>query len=122
MKGNFPVSSEVAGAFLRRLDKSVELVPTSGGRERTRSTFASRHTAGADPLRQGRSGDGQAGPGKNLFLTIQRQVVAVLGDHHLDQQAGRGDAFVDDLHRNRCLDQRFALIADPLARDVTLDA
>src|SRR5471032_546192 len=108
MKGNFPVSSEVAGAFLRRLDKSVELVPTSGGRERTRSTFARRHTAGADPLRQGRSGAGEEGPGKNLFLTIQRQVV-------------RGDAFIDNLHRKSGLDQHFVLIPDPLARDVTLD-
>jgi hypothetical protein len=45
-------------------------------------------------------------------------VITVFGDLHLSQQTSRGNAFVDDLHRNRGLDQRFALIADPLATDV----
>lgn len=39
----------------------------------------------------------------------------------MGQQAGGWDTFVDDLRRNRCLDQRFALAADPLATDMTLD-
>lgn len=39
----------------------------------------------------------------------------------MSQQPCGWDAFVNDLGRNRCLDQGFALIADPLATDVTLD-
>ena len=37
----------------------------------------------------------------------------VLGDHHLGQQPGSGDALVDDVSGNRGLGQGFALIADP---------
>ncbi|GBH21458.1 Uncharacterized conserved protein [Pseudomonas syringae pv. actinidiae] len=37
------------------------------------------------------------------------------------QQAGRRDAFVDDLRRNRCLNQRFAIFTHPLATDMALD-
>ena len=48
-------------------------------------------------------------------------MVAKLRDHHMGQQPGGRDALVDDLRRNRCLDQGFALIADPLATDVALD-
>ncbi len=48
-------------------------------------------------------------------------MITVLGDHHLSQQAGGRDAFVDYLCRYRCLDQRFAVLADPLATDMALD-
>ncbi len=49
-------------------------------------------------------------------------MITVLGDHHLGQQAGGRDAFVDDLCRYRCLDQSFTLITNPLATDVAFDA
>ncbi|MNO02130.1 hypothetical protein D3C81_2224430 [compost metagenome] len=42
-------------------------------------------------------------------------MVGKLGDHDVGQQPGSRDALVDDLRRNRRLDQRFAVIADPLA-------
>jgi hypothetical protein len=48
-------------------------------------------------------------------------MVGELRDHYMGQQPGGWDAFVDDLCRNGCLDQRFALITDPLATDVTLN-
>ncbi len=38
------------------------------------------------------------------------------------QHPGRRQALVDHLRRYGCLGQRFAVIADPLATDVTLDA
>jgi hypothetical protein len=43
-------------------------------------------------------------------------MVSKLGDHDVGQQPSGRDALVDDLRRNRCLDQRFAIIADPLPR------
>ncbi len=46
-------------------------------------------------------------------------MVGVFGHHDMSQQAGSGDAFVDHLGRYGCLDQRLALVADPLASDVT---
>jgi hypothetical protein len=79
------------------------------------------YAAGADPLRQGRARDGEAGPAKDLFLTVQRQMITVFGDHHVGQQTCRGDTLVDDMCRNRCLDQCLALIADPLTTDVLFD-
>lgn len=48
-------------------------------------------------------------------------MIRELGDHDVRQQSGGRDALVDDLRRNRCRDQGFALIADPLATDVTLN-
>ena len=47
-------------------------------------------------------------------------MIDVLGHQHLGQQAGGGDALVDDVRRHRRLDQGFALGADPLAADVPL--
>ncbi|RMO70881.1 Uncharacterised protein [Pseudomonas fluorescens] len=76
------------------------------------------HTADADPLRQGRARDGEAGPPKDLFLTVQRKMITVFGDDHLGQQTCRRDALVDDLRRYQCLDQSLAVITDPLATDV----
>ena len=48
-------------------------------------------------------------------------MIRELGDHDMGQQPCGWDALVDDLSRNRCLDQGFALIADPFATDVPLD-
>ena len=48
-------------------------------------------------------------------------MVSELGNHDAGQQPGSRDALVDDLSRNRCLDQGFALIADPFATDVPLN-
>lgn len=48
-------------------------------------------------------------------------MVGELRDHDVGQQPCGRDALVDDLRWNRCLDQGFALIADPFATDVTLD-
>ena len=48
-------------------------------------------------------------------------MIRELGDHDMGQQPCGWDALVDDLSRNRCLDQGFALIADPFATDVPLN-
>ncbi len=48
-------------------------------------------------------------------------MIGKLGDHDMSQQPSGRDAFVDDLCRYRCLDQCFAVIADPLATHMALD-
>ncbi|MCY1511688.1 hypothetical protein D9M68_461240 [compost metagenome] len=48
-------------------------------------------------------------------------MVSKLGHHHVSQQPRSRDAFVDHLRRHRCLDQRFALAADPFSTDMLLD-
>ncbi|MNP67714.1 hypothetical protein D3C76_1635750 [compost metagenome] len=48
-------------------------------------------------------------------------MVGKLGDHDVGQQPSSRDALVDDLRRNRCLNQRFAVIADPFATNMALD-
>src|SRR5690606_19370021 len=48
-------------------------------------------------------------------------MVSKLGNHDVGQQPSGWDALVDDLSRNRCLDKRFAVIADPFATYMTLD-
>ena len=78
------------------------------------------YAAGADPLRQGRAGNGQTGACKDGFLAEQRQMVGVLGHQHLGQQTRGGDAFVDHMGLDRCLSDGFALRARPLAADVAL--
>jgi hypothetical protein len=62
----------------------------------------------------------QPGPGKDRLLPVQRQVIGKLGDQHLGQQPGGGDAFVDDVCLHRGLHQCFAVCAGPLAADVAL--
>ena len=47
----------------------------------------------------------------NLLLTIQRQVIVVLGQHHLRQQPRRRDSLVDDLQRHRGGDHGLAMRA-----------
>ena len=78
------------------------------------------HTAGTDPFGECGTGYFQAGTAEDAFLTVQWQVVRVLGHQHLSQQAGGGDALVDHLRWYRCLDQGLALLAGPLAPDVPL--
>lgn len=48
-------------------------------------------------------------------------MVGVLGHENLSQQAGRRDALVDDMGRNRGLDQRFTILTDLLATDVVFN-
>lgn len=48
-------------------------------------------------------------------------MVGKLRDYDVGQQPGGRDTLVDDLCRNGCLDQRFAVIADLLATDMALD-
>lgn len=55
--------------------------------------------SGTYPFDQGGTRDLNAGPGKNLFVVVQRQVVGILGPQHLGQQPRGGDAFVDHLCR-----------------------
>lgn len=45
-----------------------------------------------------------------------------LRDHDVGQQPSGRDPLIDDLRRNRRLDQRFAVITDPFAPDMTLRA
>ena len=40
-------------------------------------------------------------------------MVGKLGDHDVGEQARSRDALINHLRRNGCLDQRFAVIADP---------
>ena len=48
-------------------------------------------------------------------------MIGVLRDHHLGQQACCGDAFINELRGNRCLDQGFAVVADPLATHMSFN-
>lgn len=79
------------------------------------------HAGLAHPLRQRRAGNRQTSPGKDFLLPVQRKVVGEPGHHHMGQQAGGGDALVDDLGWHRCLDQCLALAAGPLATYMLLD-
>ena len=47
-------------------------------------------------------------------------MVRVLGYQHLGQQAGRRNAFVDNLRGYRCLNQSLALGAGPFTANVAL--
>lgn len=77
------------------------------------------HAGLSDPLCQCRARDSQTRTAKDLLLPVQRQMIGVFGHHDMSQQAGSRDALVDHLGRYRCLDQRLALVADPLATDVS---
>lgn len=48
-------------------------------------------------------------------------MVAELGYQRKRQQAGGGDALVDDVRRNGCLGESLTLTAYPLAPDMTFD-
>ncbi|MNP23841.1 hypothetical protein D3C76_1165660 [compost metagenome] len=48
-------------------------------------------------------------------------MVSKLGNHDVGQQPSGRDTLVDDLRRNRCLNQRFAVIADPFATHMAFD-
>jgi hypothetical protein len=81
------------------------------------------HPADADPLGHARARDVHARARIDFFLPVQRQVVVVLGDHHLREQTRRGDALVDDLrgHR-RGLDRLAARAVGLLDLVVMIDA
>ena len=76
----------------------------------------------ADPLGQRGLGNGEARPAEDAFLAIERQMILILGHQHLSQQPGGGNALVNHVGGHRGLDQGFAILADPLAADVALDA
>ena len=57
-----------------------------------------------------------------LLGSVQRQVVCKLGHQHLGQQAGGGDALIDNMRIHRGLNQGLALGASPFASDMTLYA
>lgn len=79
------------------------------------------HAADADPLRHARAQEVHARSGVDLALAVQRQVIVVLGHHHLGQQARRRDALVDDLRgHGRGLD-RLAALARAFAANVAHD-
>lgn len=79
------------------------------------------HAADADPRAQRRLRDRQAGACVDAFLPVQREMVAELGHQRMRQQAGGGDALVDDVRRNGCLGESLTLTAYPLAPDMTFD-
>ncbi|SAL88375.1 hypothetical protein AWB68_08755 [Caballeronia choica] len=74
----------------------------------------------ANPGAERRLRDRQTRPRKDALLSIQRQVIAVLGDQHLSQQAGGRDALVDHMRRHRSLHQRLACLARPFSPDMPL--
>ena len=69
-------------------------------------------------MRQRRAGNRHAGALEDVLLPVQRQVIEELGHQHLGQQAGGGDALVDDVWRHRGLHQLLATGAGPLATHV----
>ena len=48
-------------------------------------------------------------------------MVGKLGNNDMGQQARGRDALINDLRRNGCLDQRFAVIANPFATYVAFN-
>ena len=74
-----------------------------------------------DPGSERRARDRQSGAAEDRFLAVQRQMIGMLGHHHLGQQSRRRDALVDDLCRHGSLYQGAAMRAGPLAAHVALD-
>jgi hypothetical protein len=56
----------------------------------------------------------------NLFLAKQRQMIVMLGNDHLSQQASRWDAFVNDLGGHRCGQHRLASRTAVFAANVAM--
>lgn len=57
------------------------------------------------------------------YLAVERQMVSELSYHDVGQQPGGRDALVDDLRRNRCLDQCSAVDAtliQPIGKNAAL--
>ncbi|CAG9186974.1 hypothetical protein LMG32289_06715 [Cupriavidus pampae] len=63
----------------------------------------------------------RAGACVDAFLPVQRQMVAELGHQRMRQQAGGGDALVDDVRGNGYLGESLTLTAYPLAPDMMFD-
>ena len=79
------------------------------------------HVARTRPLRERRARDGKTGALEDPFLAVQRLVIGELRYEHLGQQAGRRDPLIDNLCRNRGLDQPLTAPADPFTADVPFD-
>ncbi len=78
------------------------------------------HPAGAYPRPQRGARDRVAGTHEDRLLAVKRQMIGELRHHDLGQQPRGGNAFVDDLCRQRRLGERLALSADPFAADMPL--
>ncbi len=79
------------------------------------------HAADADPLRQRGARNRQTRPSKDALLTVERQMICVLGHQHMREQACGGDALVDHMRIHGHLRDRLALRAGPFAADVAFD-
>ena len=82
-----------------------------------------RHQPGdaADPIGERRALQVDALPGVDLRLPVQRQVIEVLRDRDVGEQARAGDSFVDRARRRRGLHDGRALAASELRPDVADD-
>lgn len=78
------------------------------------------HADGTDPLGLRRARDRITGSTQDLFLSVERLMVDVLGHRHMSHQPGCRQPLVDDVSRHWCLDERAALGAGPLATNVPL--
>ena len=78
-------------------------------------------TAGTDPVSECAARQVDTGAGVDRLLPVQRQVVGVLGQHHLRQQRGCGQAAVDDGRCHRFGDDGLTRPAGVLRMDVALD-
>jgi len=117
-------ASAVRRPHWRRRATGVSSACSTGGRGRSdfmASTNGCRRTPHT-PTQAARVERGMASPGalEDSLLAVERQVVRVLGDQHMGEQARRGQALVDDLRRHRCLGQRAAVRAGPLASHMAL--
>ncbi len=109
-------SEHLYGRFVRVHDL-LSCHPVTQGIDQGLQLHA-RHT---NPLGQRRTWNRQASSTENRFLTVKRKMINELRNHDVGKQPGSRDAFVDNLRRYWRLDQRFAVIAYPLATNMTLD-
>ena len=75
----------------------------------------------AYPLGQGRLRNRQAGSAEDAFLTVQGQMIQILGNQDVGEQTRARDALVDYMGGHGGLHQGFALDTGPLAANVALD-
>jgi hypothetical protein len=76
---------------------------------------------GTDPVRHGGAVEIDTLASVDFALTVQRQGVAVLRDHHMSQQTGARSATFDRERRQRRLQDRLALPAAHLGPHVLYD-
>jgi hypothetical protein len=77
-----------------------------------------QRTRSADPLRQSRALQFHALAGGDLRLTIQRQMIAELGDQHVSQQRRSGHRALQRTTRRGCLHDALAAAATELRTHV----